>query len=309
MRQVLVVTWMMALFLTGTANAAVLDITGASASSFEPESAGVKYEPKYVKDGRRSTVWVEGEDGSGLGSWVQVDLDSARTVVGFRLWNGNWYTRDFWERHNRAKEIEVELSDGTRHQFTLRDEMVIEELRFDNPVTTSSLRIRIKSVFGGTTFNDTCISEIQVFDNSPKETLLIARSEASSVYPADTGGRYDTDMMNDGLLDTMWCESNEGTGVGEWVEFDFGGSRGLSQLVLVNGNAYSFSISMKSNRAKSATLTYSDGTSQDITLRPSMIEQVIELGSHTTSSVRLTFTDVVTGSEFNDLCVSEIAFR
>ena len=291
--------------LLSTADAANLKIADATASSSEPESNGVSYEPKFLKDSKRSTVWVEGQSGSGLGSWVQLDLDGTQEVHGIRLWNGNWFTRDFWERHNRIKEIEVEFSDGTRQRFTLEDEMVPEEITFPSPVSTSSIKIKIKGIHNGTTFNDTCLSEVQVFDGSPAANTPAASFEASSVYPTDVDGSYEPIMMQDTLLDTMWCEADEGDGNGQWVEFNLGGSRAVSELIIRNGNAYSFGQSMKSNRAVGATLSFSDGGSESITLKASALQQTISFPQRNTSTVRLTVTEVKVGTEFNDLCISE----
>ena len=302
-------TGMLLTALLGTADAANLKITEATASSTEPESDGVSYEPKHLKDSKRSTMWVEGQSGSGLGEWVQVTLDGTQTVAGVRLWNGVWYTADFWERHNRIKEIEIEFSDGTRQKFTLKDEMAPEEIRFDSPVQTSFLKIKIKGIYGGTTFNDTGLSEIQVFNNDPEPNISAASFESSSVYPADVDGTYVPENMQDSLLDTMWCEGSDGDGNGEWVQMNLSGSQSISTLVIRNGNAYSFSQSMKSNRAIGAMLTFSDGSSENITLKASALEQKISIGSRSTSSVRLTVTEVKAGTEFNDLCISEMHVR
>ncbi|MFT5685023.1 MAG: hypothetical protein ACI8RZ_005969 [Myxococcota bacterium] len=295
--------------LLGTADAANLKVAEVTASSSEAESNGVSYEPKNLKDSKRSTVWVEGQSGSGLGSWVQLDLDGTQTVHGVRLWNGNWYTRDFWERHNRIKEILVTFSDGSTQRFTLTDEMLPEEIRFDAPVQTSSIKIQIKGIYSGSTFNDTCLSEVQVFNDTAAPNVSAASFESSSSYPTDVDGSYEPAQMQDSLLDTMWCEGDEGDGMGQWVQMNLGGNQNISSLVVRNGNAYSFAQSMKSNRATAATVTFSDGTTKNITLKASALNQVIDLGSHNTSSVRITVTEVKPGTEFNDLCISEAYVR
>ena len=292
-----------------TADAGRVKITSVDASSTEPGEEGVDYEPKNLHDGKQSTVWVEGEEGSGLGSWVEVHFDGQHTISEFQIWNGNWYTYDFWHRHNRAKDIEVEFSDGTKQTYTLTDEMAPERIKLTKPVKSSSLRVKIKGIYNGNTFNDTCLSELQVFDDSPNQDLAVNRYTSSSTYPADTDGSYDPKNMHDGLLDSMWCEGNKtGDGTNEWLRFDFGQSRSVSQLRLRNGNAYSFSYFMKSNHAKAATLTFSDGTTEDIVIKGSMMEQVISFPSRDTTSIKVVFTEVKVGKEFNDLCISEAVF-
>ena len=98
-------------------------------------------------------------------------------------------------------------------------------------------------------------------------------------------------------------------GTGEWVEFTFPGSQSVSKLVLRNGNAYSLTYFMKSNRVTAATATFSDGTSESLTIKDTITEQSIPFASpHDTSKVKLTFTTVKKGTEFDDLCLSEAYF-
>ena len=188
--------------------------------------------------------------------------------------------------------------------------MVAEVITFPKAVVTSSVKIKIKSIYKGTTFSDSCVSEVQVLDNQPDDFITPAHMSASSTYPADGDGDYDAANMNDMLLDSMWCEAGkDGDGTGEWVEFDLGGNRNVSKLRFNNGNATSLGDNMKANRATAATLTFSDGSTQAIAIKPTPATQVIEFSSKNTSKVRITFTTVVRGKEFNDLCVSEAAFQ
>ncbi|MCK6505332.1 discoidin domain-containing protein [Myxococcota bacterium] len=295
--------------LAPAALARTLPVKDVSASSAHSDDSGVSYEAASIKDRKQSTAWFEGDSGSGLGAWVEVQLDGSQTVTGFRVWNGYWLTYDMWQRNNRAKEIEVLLSDGSQHDFTLSDEMKPQDIRFPKAVTTSSVKIRIKGIYKGTTFNDTALSELQVFNDEAESFVLPAGFTASSTYPADNDGDYEPDNLVDGVLDSMWCEGNKaGDGVGEWVEFDLGGSKKVSSLVMNNGNAYGFSSFMNANSATSATLTFSDGSKQQITIKPSMMDQTISFSPKTTSTVRITFDAIRKGKEFNDLCISEAHF-
>jgi len=292
-----------------TAQAAVLKPSGVSASSSHSETEGVNYEEKNLTDSKQSTVWVEGDSGSGLGAWVQIDLPEETEVESFRIWNGNWYTHDFWQRHNRVKELEVEASDGTKYTFNLADEMAPETVEFAKPVKTSFLRFKIKGIHKGSTFNDTCLSEIQLLDAAPEAFVPVSSFTASSTYPPDGDGSYEPKQMADHLLDSMWCEaSEEGDGTGEWVEFQFESSTSISKVQMNNGNAYSFKYNMKANRAKAMTLTFSDGSSEQVSVKPSMMKQVVSFSPRTTSKVRVTFDEIMKGTEYNDLCMSEMVF-
>ncbi len=296
--------------LTGSAMAGQVKLkkSMASAKSSHLDDSGISYEAKNIADGKASTVWVEGEDGSGLGSWVQIDLGESKSVTGLKLWNGNWYTWDFWERHNRIKDLKVEFSDGSTKEFTLTDEFKPESIDFGGAVQTDSIRLYVKSIYGGNTFNDTCLSEVLVFDGAPSKVAEVKSYAASSVYAADNDGNYEPVNVSDGLADSMWCEADAGDGSGQWLEFDFGGAKSVSKLRIINGNGYSFGMNMKANAATKATLTFDGGSPQTIDLKASSLEQTISLSPTTASKVRITFDEIRKGKEYNDLCVSEAAF-
>ena len=297
---------------SSTALARPIKVTSdqASATSICPEDEGVNYEAKNMVDSKLSTVWVEGLTGSGLGESVTLDLGETKTINALRLWNGNWYSNDFWSRHNRMKDIEVSFSDGTKQTFTLKDEMVPETLTFPKPVSTSSIKIKYKSVYSGSTFQDTVISEIQLLDGQPDAFFMPVGYAASSTYPADADGNYEANLTTDYMLDSMWCENNQtGDGTGEWIEYNFGQPRTISKLVVNNGNALSIAYNTKANRATAATLTFDDGSTQQIALKPMPTAQTISFVSKTTSKVKISFTTVQKGTEFNDLCLSEARFE
>ncbi len=298
-----------AALVASPAQAGQIKIAGVLASSFYPDAEGVSYAASNVKDGKVSTVWVEGEDGSGLGSWIELDLGGSHTVTHLKLWNGNWYSWDFWNRHNRAKEIEVTFSDETTQKFELKDEKIPEEIRFEKPVTTSSIKIKIKGIYRGTTFNDTCISEVAVFDDQPEAFHTVAGTADSGHLPEDADGTYDVANTWDLLNDTMWCENQkDGDGTGAWVEYRFGQTVRVGALLLLNGNAYDTTFWRKSNRATDITLTFSDGSRETIAVKDFIMLQTLRFPARDTSSVRITFDAVKVGTEYNDLCISEARF-
>ena len=136
----------------------------------------------------------------------------------------------------------------------------------------------------------------------------------STHLPEDGDGSYEPPNMWDGVVDSMWCESAEGDGTGEWVEFDFGSAQQVSKMRLGNGNGYDLMWWMKSNRVTQAQLAFSDGSKQDIVVKNSIREQTIEFSPVRTRSVRLTVTGVKQGKEavtdpsFDCVCISEAVF-
>jgi hypothetical protein len=285
------------------------------ASSTLPTTQGVNYGPQNVMDGKQSTVWCEGdESGSGLGTTLTLELGSEQEITGLKIWNGNWYSQDFWTRHNRINNLEIAFSDGSKESFSLKNERVAEVITFKSKKRTSSLRLRIRSVHQGTTFDDTVISELRVLNEEPESQLKVANWSDSSHLPADTDGTYEPPNLWDGILDSMWCEGVEGDGNGEWVEFDFGRARSISKLNLVNGNAYNLMWWMKSNRMLSAQLEFSNGSSQEIAVKNSIRKQTIAFDPVTASKVRMRVTSVKQGNmakkdaAFDCVCLSEATF-
>lgn len=297
------------LLLSADALAGPIKVASVTASSEYPAEGGVSYTARQVVDGKAGTSWVEGEQGSGLGSWVQLDLGGDKSVQRIKIWHGMWYSYDYFTRGNRPKEVEIKFSDDSTETFPLTDEMVVQDIKLPSPKTTSSIRIRVKQIYNGTTWLDTAISEVQVFDTGGDTDVPVKGFASSSMLPADNDGNYEPRNMNDGLVDSMWCEGNkDGDGTQEWVEFDFGGSKPVSHLTLVNGVGSSIKTWMDANRVTTARLTFSDGSSTDIEIKNTVMPQTVSFPSTSTSKVRLTVTGVMKGKQFNDLCLSEARF-
>lgn len=206
------------LALGTTASAAPVKIKGAEAKSFYSKD-GATYLPGNVHD-RSTQPWFEGEPGSGVGSWVKVDLGSEHTVTEIRMMAGDWTSETYWSRANRPKLVEIKYSDGSTDRMELTDEWKIQTFKPSSPKATSSIRFKVNAIYSGSAFPDTAISEIQIFDDKPGKTVAVSSASSSSEFPADDEGRYDAGQAADGVKDTMWCEGDKETeGVGEWVEF------------------------------------------------------------------------------------------
>ncbi len=292
-----------------SSGAAVLKPTW-SASSVAPTVDNQSYGASNLGDGKASSAWFEGVDGSGLNEWVQADLGAEKAVTGFTVWAGWWYTSSQWTHYNRPKALLVEFSDGTTQEFTLQDSYTPQAFELPSARKTSTVKFKIKSDFTSDAYQDTAISEIQIRDNSRAETAAVASYSASSTFPPDVDGTYDAKNISDGIVDTVWCEGNKtGDGTGEWLDLALAGSQTLSSLTLRNGNAYNLGVYMKSNRATQATLTFSDGGQETIAIKDTSVEQKVSFSPHTTSKVRIAFDTVKKGSEYNDLCLAEAYFR
>lgn len=293
-----------------SAGAARVKPVSVEASSAYPPEGGVTYNAKQATDGKVATAWIEGDEGSGLGSWMKLGVPAGTKLTGIKMWPGLWVSYDFWTRANRPKTIEVKFSDGSTEMLELEDKMEAQVLKFAKARDTSEVRIRVKAIYNGNTWFDTAISEVQLLDTNDDAFAPPKGFAFSSKLPDDGDGNYNPVNLADGVTDSMWCEGNkEGDGTGEWIEVEFGGSRNVSKVSLVNGVGGHLGAWMKSNRATKATLTFSDGSKHPIELKNSFTAQTISFPSKMTSKVRITVDEVYKGKEYNDMCFSEMYFQ
>ncbi|MFT6142670.1 MAG: hypothetical protein ACJAZO_000007 [Myxococcota bacterium] len=292
-----------------SASASRLDASSAEASTTYPPEGNETYGANHVMDGKVATSWVEGADGSGLGSWVRMTLPAETSVQKVKVWGGMWNSHEYWTRANRPKDIEFRFSDGSIQAFTMADEMVAQEFALPAAVSTTTVEVRVKSVHNGTTWLDTGISEVQVFDATAGIEKPASAIIASSVLPADGDGNYETANVQDGITDTMWCEGTDGDGTGETLEFTLAGNPTISKVHMINGIGSSLRLWMAANRANAATLTFSDGSTETIQVKPTIMMQTAEFTPRATSSVTLSLTGVTAGREYNDMCMSEVRFE
>jgi hypothetical protein len=282
--------------------AGTVPVKAVKASSHYTESGN--YEPGRLADGKAGTSWVEGDSGSGLGAWAELDLGGEHAVAGIKIWAGDWYSYDSWTQASRPKEIELKFSDGTTELMQLEDKKEAQMLTFKER-KTSTIRIRFKQVYTGSTWSDTGISEVQVLAAGSTPSKATASTEAKE----DGDGSYTASNAVDGLADTMWCEGNaDGDGTGEYLSINLGSSQEISKMEVINGMGGSLMLWLNGNRATTATLTFSDGKTAEVEFTNTMKPQEITFPTAKTSSVKVTFTGIAKGKKFNDLCISEVRF-
>lgn len=295
------------LLLTPSADAARLKVSTVTASSTYPEEEGVRYDARQVVDGKAGTAWVEGEDGSGLGSWIELDLGGEKNITEIRVWGGFWYSYSWFTKANRPKDLEVKWSDGSTDTLHFEDEMVAGVLKLDAAKTTSTVRLRIKSIHSGKAWFDTAISEVQVFDDVDSGVPAPSGYASSSDARADADGSYEAFKVGDGIADTMWCEGTSGDGAGQWLEVRLPSAAEVSSIKLINGIGGAKPPTWKKgNRATKATLRFSDGATEQVTIKDFFMPQTVKFTPHTTTSLKITFDGIVKGTEYNDLCISEL---
>jgi hypothetical protein len=301
---------MFALTLSLAAEAAPVKIAAVTAKS-SYSANGASYPADNVKDGKAMTPWFEGDAGSGVGSWIEVDLGGAHNVTKIAILPGDW-SGSSWSKANRPKELTIVWSDETTAAWSLTDTYQMQVFTPPKPVSTSKVRLKVGQVYNGSAFPDTAISEILVWDDQADAAFASIKSvTASSEAASDADGSYFAGQAGDGVRDTYWCEGNKtGDGSGEWLEFVFDGATRITGLSMCNGMCGSVDMLKKGTAPSRVTLQFSDGSTQSLDVKAVMpLAQTLPITPVTTSSVKMKVDAVRPGAEYPELCVSEVQFK
>ncbi len=137
-----------------------------TASSVLVGSSGKTYGTEYLFDEDLETSWQEGEEGDGLGVTLTASFSEQTNVKAIAFWNGNETSQERYEANNRIQGITVTVDcDGQTRSadYALEDAMGEQILIFDTAIPADSLVIRINSVYNGTVYQDTVLSEMAFF--------------------------------------------------------------------------------------------------------------------------------------------------
>ena len=138
-------------------NTTPLKIT-ASASSVRLAVQANTYYPANAIDGKRSTAWIEGVDGPGLGEWIRFDFDREITLHRILFQPGYFKSPAIWAQNNRVATLTAYFSDGTSRDLNFDDRMDSQKVDVGS-VKTRWVKFVIKAVYYGTD-PDTAISEV-----------------------------------------------------------------------------------------------------------------------------------------------------
>lgn len=284
-----------------------LTVKDVKASSTAPETMGVSFSPSFMVDGKVGTFWGEGEASAGLGEWIEFRFEGEVTLSRIELYNGNWYSREYYDRHNRAKLVQVKFSAGTPEKWELTDKLEKQVLVLKAPVKTRSVRLVLKEIFPGNTYNDTYLSEILFFNEEAGGALLNLKPKASSSLPADADASYTADRALDGISDTVWCEGKKDNGVGEAITLTLPAPTALKELRLLPGVPVTADTYAKNGRPTKVKVELDGKTSVEGTLTDTFNTwSAVGLEGAKATTVKLTVLEAAQGSAFNDTCIAEL---
>ena len=128
------------------------------------------YHPYYLIDNDPNTAWVEGASGSGIKEtvlmWVAIPQNATIKIA---IRNGFQKTGELFYKNNRVKELEVTFMLGNLYDaeylskiYTLEDITGWQIIEFKSEKECRYIAFTIHSVYRGTTYDDTCISDINI---------------------------------------------------------------------------------------------------------------------------------------------------
>jgi|GEM_PF-811581 len=163
------------------------DIDAIRASSSLAPQGGCTYGPENLLDGDMNTAWCEGDTGSGVGSWIEVDLDSSLVGAIFLI-DGYMKSEEAYGANSRIRSLMLILENDPDNPYAygsdsiLVDQVVeLDDMQWrhidssnyaaqmqplfvtaDPGEPVRRIRIEVRDVYPGTAYSDLCATELVV---------------------------------------------------------------------------------------------------------------------------------------------------
>jgi uncharacterized RDD family membrane protein YckC len=136
------------------------------------------YLPEYLFDNRPTSAWVEdgkGENASGINEFLSFSglVVKQVKVLKLKIRNGYQKSEALYLANSRPRELELYINgegwnynipnqSKPRYIIELTDVMGWQDFSFPLNQDLKSIMLRIKAIYPGTKYDDTCISDIQI---------------------------------------------------------------------------------------------------------------------------------------------------
>lgn len=131
-------------------------------SSSTLQQAGYNYSPNNLIDGAYHTCWCEGVEGDGINEKVVFKLEDEAKIDRVSIVNGFDKSESLYLKNNRIKTLTLIFDDG-EEVIELEDSYnCYQTIKLDKEHISSKLIVQINSVYAGSEYQDTCISEIKI---------------------------------------------------------------------------------------------------------------------------------------------------
>jgi hypothetical protein len=155
--------------LSGSAEEArnLTPLATTSASSRLPADVTGQYDSWAATDGFLETSWVEGAPGSGIGEWLMLTFPGTIEVHSVSVDIGYDRDGDIFSKNNRIKKAILVFSSGEQLELEFADQRGLQAIplaRAPGPnITTTFVKVIIAEVYPGSTYDDTCLAEIEIW--------------------------------------------------------------------------------------------------------------------------------------------------
>lgn len=129
----------------------------------EKNKSDIHYLPYYIVDAQLQTCWVEGLLGSGIGEWIKVPLTQEIKLKKIGVSIGYDKNENLFYNNNRIKTLKISSNNSFLMNYTFDDNRGLQYITFKNPISVSSLTFEIIDIYKGKKYDDTCLSEIEIW--------------------------------------------------------------------------------------------------------------------------------------------------
>lgn len=137
--------------------------TAVASSVLPADDTTAYYGPMNVLDNNFFTAWNEGAPGAGDWQWIELRSENPQHVKSVSIAAGYNKSDEVYYNNSRPCDIELSFSDGTIKPAHLEDKRgEYQEIMLDAPVDTTFIRVLILTTYPGSTYDDCCISDIEV---------------------------------------------------------------------------------------------------------------------------------------------------
>lgn len=271
-------------------------------------------------DGFRNTVWVGKKNKRSLGDWARIEWVRRVPLLGVALLTQpsrqlNPVVPKLWSGTppalKPARFVRLRAANGLEMTVALSPEGGLRLLRFPQVITTRYLQLTLVRQYTDPQTKKRITLEVPDKENSHGFLAEVIPLVAEVQYSASSFARRPGEeklprYAGDSKAISAWAEGRSDDGIGEWLQMVLPAPQVLQQLTVINGCRRLGEKYTLNNRVKEALLTFSDGSTQTITLKDTHKPQTLKLRSPRTRSVRLTIRSIYKGKLGHTTCLSEL---
>jgi hypothetical protein len=178
------------------AAAAIVEIKASSTLAHKDN----KYALIHLVDGNPDTSWVEGVEGDGVGEKVTIILSNKARLKRFRIRNGYWEEK-YWSMNNRVRDLMLVGDNGISFTQTLEDIPDEQAIILPEEWETGEITFIIQSVYPGSKWQDTAITEITIDEVKKSSPALIvdtspqAGRDTAEADSSESGDEVEKDVQ------------------------------------------------------------------------------------------------------------------